>query len=55
LPSARRSTSGKRDLAQFVRIRMVVGRQLLFLKSEQCAVVQRTKREFQSIREFSTG
>jgi hypothetical protein len=34
---------------------MAIVRQLLFPKSEQCAVVQRMRLELQSAREFSTG
>src|SRR6266850_2241895 len=34
---------------------MAIDRQLLFPKSEQCAVVQRVRRQLQSAREFSTG
>src|SRR5712672_3614872 len=55
LSSARRPTSDGSHLVPFEHIRMAIGRQPLFPKSEQCALVRRTTRELQSAREFSTG
>jgi hypothetical protein len=39
----------------FARVPMAVGRQLLFPESKQCAIVQRMRRQMQSVREFAAG